>query len=443
MNIGKNIQSFGAIPDGKTIATDAIHQTITACCAEGGGTVYIPAGNYLTGPIKMESNINLHLDAGATLHFSNDPSDYPVIHSRWEGAEQASYASCIYGHKLENISITGFGKLEGNGAYWWDLFRKKENQYPRPKLVTFDTCKRVTLDGITLLNSPSWTVNPINCENVKINAITIKNPADSPNTDGINPESCRHVHISNCHIDVGDDCITIKSGTEKAEEKIPCENIVITNCTMTHGHGGVVIGSEMSGDIRNVTISNCIFEGTDRGIRFKSRRGRGGTVEDIRVNNIIMKDVFSPFVINLYYYCGPEGKDEYVWSKKPYPITDETPTFRRIHFANVTAREVTASAGFIYGLAENYIEDITFDNIAIHMAENATPEKPAMMAGITSMTKQGFFCGNVRDIRFNHVTIDNHDGPAFHIQNGEQTTFLNCKSKNVPNGTELIYEESI
>ena len=437
----KNIKDFGAIADGVTLCTKAIHQAIATCETEGGGTVFVPAGRYLTGSILMKSHINLHLDAGATLIFSNNPDDYPIIYSRWEGAEQDNYAACIYGNQLENIAITGQGTLDGNGAFWWELVRAKKKQVPRPKLISFDQCSKILIDGITLINSPSWTINPIRCENVKVNGITLINPKNSPNTDGINPESCRNVHISNCHINVGDDCITIKSGTEAAQERIPCENVVITNCTMLHGHGGVVLGSEMSGDIRNIVISNCIFEGTDRGIRFKSRRGRGGIVEDIRVSNIIMKDVFCPFVINLYYFCGPQGKDEYVWSKKPYPITEETPTFRRIHFANVTAREVKAAAGFIYGLAENYIEDVTFDQVSIHLASDSEPELPAMMAGIEPMTKRGFFCGNVRDITFNHVTIDNHEGPAFHMQNSEKVSYFNCKSKNVAPDTTLVYDE--
>jgi polygalacturonase len=438
---GKNITDFGAIADKKTLCTVAIHQAISACEIEGGGTVFVPAGHYLTGSILMKSHINLHLDAGAVLVFSNDKVDYPMIHSRWEGAEQASHASCVYGKDLENISITGSGTLDGNGVFWWELVKKKKNQFPRPKLVTFEACRNIKIEGITLVNSPSWTVHPIRCKNVKLNGLTIINPKDSPNTDGINPESCQNVHISNCHINVGDDCIAIKSGTEEAQARIPCENIVITNCTMIHGHGGVVIGSEMSGDIRHVTISNCVFEGTDRGIRFKSRRGRGGVVEDIRVSNIIMKHVFCPFVINLYYYCGLKGKDQYVWDKNPYPITEKTPTFRRIHFANVTAREVKAAAGFMYGLAENFIEAVTFDQISIHLTLESEPELPAMMAGIKPMTQRGFFCGNVQEIQFNQVTIENHQGPAFHMQNSKDVSYHNCKSKNAAEGAILIYEE--
>jgi polygalacturonase len=293
------------------------------------------------------------------------------------------------------------------------------------------------------VNSPSWTVNPVGCYNVTLDNLSINNPADSPNTDGINPESCTNVRISNCNIDVGDDCIAIKAGTEDTKERIPCENITITNCTMVHGHGGVVLGSEMSGDIRNVTISNCVFKQTDRGIRMKSRRGRGGTIEDIRISNIVMEDVICPFTLNLYYFCGPRGKEKYVWDKNPYPITDETPCFRRIHFANITARNVHASAGFLYGLAEQYVSEITFTNIDISMARNAVPGHPDMMTGIENMNNRGFYLGNARDVQFHQVTIENHEGPAFYIENGEAIEIMNCHSKNTSKPEKLVEQVTV
>lgn len=438
-----NIKNFGAIGDGRTLNTKVIEDAIEACSQAGGGTVYIPSGRFLTGAILLKSHVNLYLDAGSTLLFSNDIAEYPVVKSRWEGVEKKVYASCIYGENLENISVTGHGQLDGNGAYWWEIFRKKENDYPRPKLISFDHCKHINISGIKMVNSPSWTINPIGCEDVNIHQITIVNPKDSPNTDGINPESCRNVRISDCHIDVGDDCIAIKAGTEDTERRIPCENIAITNCTMIHGHGGVVLGSEMSGDIRNVVISNCVFEGTDRGIRLKSRRGRGGVVEDIRVSNIMMKGVICPFVMNLYYFCGPRGKDKYVWDKNPYPVTDETPSFRRIHFSHITAKDVTAAAGFLYGLAESYIEDVTFDHISITMAEDAIPDIPAMMADLEPMKQRGFYCGNMKEVSFHYVTIRNHEGPAFYIENGEDIEWVACKSKDQVTDDKFIVQKNV
>jgi len=421
-----NVTEFGAIADGKTICTRAFAEAIKAASKCGGGTVYVPAGKFLTGSIYLRSNITLNLDAGAVLIFCNDISEYKIVKSRWEGVEREVYSSCIYGDGLENIAITGRGTLDGQGEFWWKLFREKINEYPRPKLISFQYSSNVLIEGVKLINSPSWTINPICCENVSVDKVTIINPSDSPNTDGIDPESCKNVHISNCHIDVGDDCIAIKSGTEDTEIRVPCENITITNCTMVHGHGGVVLGSEMSGSIRNITISNCVFEGTDRGIRLKSRRGRGGFVEDIRVNNIIMKEVICPFILNLYYFCGPRGNEKFVWDKTPYPVTEETPAFRRIHFNNITAREVSAAAGFLYGLAERYVEDITFENIDIAMAKNAEPAMPAMMSNLEPMKQRGFFCGNVHNICFSGVKISGHEGPAFEIENGDNIEFNRC-----------------
>lgn len=440
-----NIADYGAVRDSGALATRAIEAAIAAASEAGGGTVVVPAGTFLTGAIFMRSNIELRLSPGAVLSFSTDPNDYPAVESRWEGVKREVHASCIYGEDLENVSVTGSGCLNGSGEPWWDKHRNRpeELKFPRPKLISFDRCRRVSIKDVTLVNSPSWTVNPICCRDVTIDNVSILNPADSPNTDGINPESCTNVRISNCNIDVGDDCIAIKAGTEDTKERIPCENITIVNCTMVHGHGGVVLGSEMSGNIRNVTIANCVFKQTDRGIRLKSRRGRGGVVEDIRISNIVMEDVICPFIMNLYYFCGPRGKDKYVWDKNPYPVTEETPNFRRIYFSGITARQVHAAAGFLYGLAERYISEITFDNIDISMAEDAIPGRPAMMAGISDMARRGFYLGNVRDVRFSRVTIENHEGPAFYIENGDDVEITDCRSKNTAKPEKLVEQVTL
>ena len=437
--IAYNIKDFGAISNG-VIMTDSIQKAIDSAYQDGGGKVVVPAGEFLTGALQLKDNIELHLSPGAILKFSDNQADYPVIRTRLEGAEGEVHASCIYAEKAKNISVTGFGCLNGNGQKWWHIQRnnKEDLPYGRPRLIGFDTCEQVTIRDIRMIDSPMWTVHPVKCYNVTIENVSIKNPADSPNTDGINPESCKNVRINNCNIDVGDDCIAIKAGTEETAERVSCENITITNCTMVHGHGGVVIGSEMSGDIRNVTISNCIFQDTDRGIRLKSRRGRGGLVEDIRINNVVMDNVMCPFVINLYYYCGPLGKEKYVWDKNPYPITEETPHFRRIHFSHVTARNVQAAAGFIYGLAELYAAEITFSNVDISMAENATPGRPAMMANIEDMTNRGFYVGFAKDILFHHVTVENHEGPAFYLEATKDIEVIDCKSRHTKQPEELV-----
>jgi polygalacturonase len=406
--------------------TSIFQKAFRICKKQGGGTVYVPPGKYLTGPIEMISNTNLHIDAGAELVFSNDLNDFTLIQSRWEGHVRDSYFPLIYGKNLENVSVTGRGILNGQGAWWWKKHKNKTLKYPRPRFISFDSCERILIEGIKLIDSPSWTVNPVKSQNITIHNISIKNPADSPNTDGINPDSCSEVRISDCHVDVGDDCITIKSGVESNAERIACRNISITNCTLVHGHGGVVIGSEMSGSIQNVVISNCIFYQTDRGVRIKSRRGRGGVVEDIRINNLIMDEVMCPIVLNLYYFCGEGGKDKKVWDPAPYPLDDSTPEIRRISLTGITARNVTAAAMFLYGLPESPLSELFFRDIRIHMKEGGAPDYPAMMNRIEPMSQKGIFASYVKDSVFQDVIIENQNGPV--------STINNCENLTVPEG---------
>ncbi len=412
-----DITKFGADPTGKQHSTAAIAQAFMECRKAGGGTVYIPTGIFLTGPVCMESNTTLYISAGAKLLFLQDQGVFPVITTRWEGSEQKACTPCIYGKDLENVTISGSGTLDGQGAYWWELLRNGGLKYPRPRFIGLEDCNRVLIEGIRLINSPSWTINPVRCENVTIDKISIKNPADSPNTDGINPDSCKYVHISNCHVDVGDDCITIKSGTEKSSRRICCEGITVTNCTLVHGHGGVVIGSEMSGGIRNVVITNCIFEGTDRGIRIKTRRGRGGFVENVRISNLIMKGVMCPFVIHQFYFCGEGGKDKYVSDKNAHPVTDSTPFIRKIYLSDISAIDTTAAAGFIYGLPEAPVEDVHLSNITVYMATECEPGMPAMMDGLEPMSGRGFYCCNLKDSSMDRVTIRGYEGLEFELIN--------------------------
>jgi polygalacturonase len=414
-----DITDFGADPAGVLVSTNAIAQAFLECKKTGGGTVFIPAGIFMTGPVCMENNTTLYISAGAKLVFIQDHTAWPVIDTRWEGSERPAHTPCIYGKGLENVTITGSGELDGQGAYWWNLHQNGGLKYPRPRFIGLEDCKRVVIEGIRLVNSPSWTINPVCCENVTIEKVSIKNPADSPNTDGINPDSSKYVHISNCHVDVGDDCITIKSGTEKSSRRISCEGITVTNCTLVHGHGGVVIGSEMSGGIRNVVISNCVFEGTDRGIRIKTRRGRGGFVEDVRISNLVMRDVMCPFVIHQFYFCGEGGKDGYVSDKQPQPVTEATPFIRRIYLSDISAVDATAAAGFIYGLPEAPVEDVHLNNITVNMAKVCKPGMPAMMDGLEPMKGRGFFCCNLKASTFNRVIVRGQEGQEYEKINSE------------------------
>ncbi len=420
-----NVQEHGATGDGRTLDSCAIQAAIDACAARGGGTVYLPTGRYVSGSLFLRDHITLHLEAGAVILGSENPEDYPIIHSRWEGRHQDTHAPLIGGSHLQNIAVIGRGMIDGRGAVWWRAKEEKTLVHPRPRLISFSDSTNVLIEGITATNSPSWTINPVHCQNVNIRGITIVNPADSPNTDGINPDSCRIVRISDCYISVGDDCITIKSGTEYEDPDrcAPCRDITITNCTLERGHGGVVIGSEMSGGVKNVVISNCVFIGTDRGIRIKSRRGRGGTIEDIRVSNLIMDSVLCPFTMNLYYHIGKRG-DRDVSDKNPRSVNDGTPRLRRIHFSHITAREVKHAAGFLYGLAEMPLEDISFSEISISVSKESDSGYPEMADDIPNMSQAGFFIRNARHVLLEHVQVTGQVGEAFDLDESVEAVII-------------------
>lgn len=383
----------------------------------GGGVLNVPAGTYSTGPIELFSNIELHLDAGATIKFLNDPAAFSLRPCLYEGRLEERPQPCLAAYNAKNVILSGSGMLDGCGDPWWSGFRAKTlpNNNARPYLLHFEDCDHLRLRGIQLWNSPAWTVHPLRCTDVVIEDISIKNPYHSPNTDGINPESCRDVRILNCRVDVGDDCITLKSGTEQTDHPLPCENIIVANCCLVHGHGGIVIGSEMSGGVRNVTVTNCVFTGTDRGIRVKTRRRRGGCVENLQLSNLVMERVFCPFVFNMYYCCGTTEADRWVWEKNPYPVNTDTPVYRNIHISGVTVRDATACAGFFYGLAESPIQNLSLSDCHIELASDATPEKPAMMGELEPMTTRGFFLRNVTGVQFSNVTVLGCNGSKFNM----------------------------
>jgi polygalacturonase len=418
-----NVVDSGAVGDGSTNCTGAIQRAINQCAESGGGTILFPAGRYMSGTLWMRSNINLYLDSGATIVGNGEVEAFPLWTSKWEGpGVKPMHAALIAGEGLQNVSITGRGTLDGGGRAWWDLFRQKKLEHVRPNLIRLVDCKDVLIEGVFLTQSPFWTLNPTACDNVTISRITVRNPSDSPNTDGINPDSCRNVHISDCHIDVGDDCVTIKSGTEEdgRANLRPCENLTITNCTMLHGHGGVVMGSEMSGGVRNIAISNCVFQGTDRGIRLKSRRGRGNSIEDLRVDNIVMDDVLCPMSMNLFYECGAEGSSR-VTDQSAHAVDDGTPRFRRLRFSNILARRVKYAAGYVLGLPEMFVEDVAFDNISVYLDPDSTKGgAPVMAPNIPDMCRAGIIVRNARNVKLRRVDVLHQLGPAVSITNSQE-----------------------
>ena len=445
-----DIKMLGGDSSGERIVTELVNQCIQKAASNGGGTIYFPAGKYLTGAIRMESNITIHIESGAELVFSDRFEDYtPFVQMRWQGTVMNNFCPLFYAKDAERLTITGRGIIDGQGSAWWkenhrlnkeindnrgklaalnqfqqmwddanpggiEIYpyyeRSMAGKFFRPPFIQFFNCSNIRIEGITIKNSPFWTVNPVMCDNVVIDGITVINPEDSPNTDGINPSSCSNVRISNCHLDVGDDCITIKSGRD-ADGRFwgrACENITITNCTMLAGHGGVVIGSEMSGSVRKVTISNCIFDGTDNGIRMKSSRGRGGVVEEIRVNNIVMNNIKrEAFIFDLFY-------DK---SSEPEPVSDRTPCFQNIHISNVTGAGVNR-IGYIRGIEEMPVSDISFQNINMR-------------------ARFGFSAETARGLRYVDLDWSVDKGPSLLIKNCEQVIVDNLNSKT-PNEAAVV-----
>ncbi|MBP5225708.1 MAG: glycoside hydrolase family 28 protein [Lachnospiraceae bacterium] len=385
--------------------TEAFEAAVAELAANGGGVLSVPPGVYPTGSIRLESYITLELQNGALLKFIDDEDHYPLEWLQEDGIPGYVHRACIFARNAEHVRVTGDGTMDGQGAFWWKNFKAKTLKHPRPKSICFAYCKDVKIEGITILNSPYWTVHPFHSEKVTVQGISIKNPWDSPNTDGINPECCRDVKIVNCTVDVGDDCITLKSATEDSENLEPCERIIVSGCHLLHGHGGIVLGSEMSGGVRNVVVNGCVFYETDRGIRLKTRRGRGGTVEGLQVFNLIMDGVMCPFVFNMYYHCGPGGDTDYVRSKDPQPVTEKTPALKDVSICNVSIRNSTACAGFFYGLPERPVEGITLRDIRVEMTQDGKPDTPAMMDDCPVMKGAGFYMRNAKNVRFENLSV--------------------------------------
>jgi len=339
-----DITKFGAVGDNSADNTDAFRRAIAACAKAGGGSVIVPKGEFLTGAIHLLSNVNLHVSSGATVRFTRDTSKFPVVLTRFEGVEVMSFSPLIYAFEQENIAITGEGTLDGNAdvGHWWDwkdrtrpakdpntppndrdvLFQMAEKGVPvaqrvfgpghylRPQFIEPYRCKNVLIEGVTLLNSPMWQVHPVLSTNVTVHKLSIN--ADGPNTDGCDPESCTDVLIKECLFNTGDDCIAIKSGrnADGRRVNVPSQNIIVQGCHMKNGHGGVTVGSEISGGVRNVFADNCQMDSPrlDMALRIKNNAARGGLIENIHARNISVGQVAQAVVsIDFYYEEGEKG----------------------------------------------------------------------------------------------------------------------------------------
>lgn len=495
-----NIIQFGAVPDGITLNTKAINDAISACHQKGGGVVLIPEGLWLSGPLVLKSNVNLHLVRNALLEFSKDFDQYPLVKSNWEGVPQMRNQSPVSAVNETNIAITGFGVIDGNGDAWrmvkksklsssqWKklvasggvLDDEKKIWYPtlkslkgaalknpgyiapgkdepffesikdflRPNMIALTSCRQILLEGVTFQNSAAWNIHPLMCEDLTVRGIIAKNPWYAQNGDGIDVESCKNVLIENSTFDVGDDGICIKSGRDEAGRKrgIPSENILIRNCTVYNAHGGFVIGSEMSGGARNIYVRDCKFIGTDIGLRFKTTRGRGGVVENIFIDNIVMKDIPGEAILFDMYYAAVDpiamaGEKREAPKVELLPVTDETPQFKNFYVSNVVC-DGAEKAIFIRGLPEMNIENIFLKDILIQShtgveISEATNIQLKNVKVVSEKTDPVIDILNSKNIAFDRLTVSKNAALVFKI-NGKKTQQISVLDSDFKNAREVV-----
>lgn len=409
-----NVRDFGARGDGENDDTQAIQAALYACPANG--RVLVPAGRYNFTSLYFKSHTRLEMARGAVLAarpersgrgilpgFVRDYKGGKFFLGSWEGNPLDCFAGLFTLIDVEDVLIYGEGTLAGGGSFdgWWQAPKERRGAW-RPRSVFMQRCRNIALQGITIKDSPSWTIHPMYSENLAFVDVSVINPQDSPNTDGINPEACRDVRILGCRFSLGDDCIALKSGKiyMARETMRPCEQIEIRHCLMENGHGGLTIGSEMAGGVRRVTVSHCVFRRTDRGLRIKTRRGRGrlAVVSDISFEHILMDAVPAPFVINMFYFCDPDGHSAYVQSKEAVPGPPEAlPEVGALCFRNIKALNCSSAALFAYGLPEKPIAEIALENVELQFLPPAErrPMLPAMLDDADYQTGDLFYVRNV------------------------------------------------
>lgn len=467
------ITEFGAKSGGQFLCSQAFADAIDALAKKGGGRVIIPRGTWLTGPITLKSNIELHSESGALVIFSKDKNLYPLVETNFEGYNTYRCMSPINGRDLENVAITGSGIFDGSGDVWrpvkkdkltesqWKklmasggvLSENKKTWYPsqeyidgekqaemnvprslhtkaefekirdflRPVMVSLISCNKVLLDGPVFENSPAWCIHPLMCENFTMRNTTVRNPWYSQNGDGIDIESCKNSAIHDSNFDVGDDGICIKSGKDKEgrDRGIPNENLIVKNCVVFHGHGGVTVGSEMSGGVKNLHVSNCTFIGTDVGLRFKSTRGRGGVVQDIYISNVEMINIPTQAISFNLYYAGrdpSEDKDSGDSSRAPklLPVTEETPQFKDIFIHDVTCNGAYQGI-FLQGLPEMKLENVELTNIRME-------------------ADYGLICSDANRVRVKNLVLKTKYAPVIDLKNSTNVTIdgLAAEGETVP-----------
>ncbi|WP_420146724.1 glycoside hydrolase family 28 protein [Spirosoma sp.] len=490
-----SILKFGAVADGLTINTLAITKAIDECNRKGGGVVLIPTGLWVTGPILLKSNVNLHLAKGALLQFTDQRDSYPLVSTTWEGEDAIRNQAPISGTDLENIAITGQGILDGAGDFWrmvkqskmtddqWKklvasggvLNDKKDIWYPsaqslkgasgvvktgqpmsyyqeikdflRPNMLSLTRCKRILLEGVTFQNSPAWCLHPLLCEHITLRGVTAKNPWYAQNGDGLDLESCRNGLVEDCTFDVGDDGLCIKSGRDEQGRKrgVPTENIIIRNCRVYHAHGGFVIGSEMSGGVRNLYVSNCTFMGTDVGLRFKTARGRGGVVENIFVDGIDMTDIAGEAILFDMYYAAKDpvpqhGESNELPAIPAQPLTEATPQFRSFQVRNVRCKGAE-TAILIRGLPEMAVKDILIENAVLQSrkglvcieAENINLKNVALLTSAKTVMQ----FQNSRNVTLDKIRYADHTDLLMHIT-GDRSRAINLLNTDTSRAKKTV-----
>lgn len=426
--------AFGCVGDGKTDCTGSLQAAINAC--PEGGTVYIGPGVYYSYPLIIRHNILLYLESGAVLMGGSDSSRYPILpgmvtderlktersFGSWEGNPLDCYAALITVIEAEGFTLAGEGCVDGGAQHadWWS--RKKERIGAwRPRSIFAVRAKELTILGISVQNSPSWSIHPYYCKGVDVLQVKIQNPPDSPNTDGCNPECSSHVRILGADISVGDDCISVKSGKYYMSvfHPAPAFDITIRNCLLRRGHGAVVVGSEIASGVQQLYVERCLMQDTDRGLRIKTRRGRGANcvVDKVQLSDIKMERVHTPFVVNMYYYCDPDGHSNYVRSKQAFAVTNATPQVRNISCKNITCTGAAHAGAFLYGLPESPIGEFRMENIDLEFNPDAEEGLPAMMDDLEPVKKLALFAANVSKLSLKNVSFKGYTGECLQTEN--------------------------
>lgn len=419
-----NVKELGAKGDGVTEDTFYLQMAIDSC--PKGGRVVVPAGSYYVRPITLNSDITLEIQKGGEILGDIVEEHYPyvpakieteegeVVLATWEGNPYACHQSFVSAFKKKNIKIVGEGAINGNAdkSTWW--LKPKGREIARPRLVTLNKCENVYFHGVTCKNSAAWNLHPFFSNNLGFYDIRVQNPYTGPNTDGLDPESCDNVEIVGCVFSVGDDCVALKSGKLYlgSKYKTPANRHTIRNDLFQDGHGAIVLGSEIGGGVKNLTVCQCVFKHTDRGLRIKSRRGRGKDciIDGVVFENIKMDNVITPLVINLYYFCDPDGHTEYVYSREKRPVGDDTPYMGRFVFKDIECTDCECMCAYFDGLVEQPIKEIELENVSFSFKADAKPFKPAMLEFVRDYCKEGMYIDNVEKVTLKNVTFDGVEG---------------------------------